>query len=123
MSSHSRCSTAFFRRFHARLGTAVAALLTLLLATAAVPARALAGQVSYSTTKSISYTDYTNVVHLPQFDPSYGTLLGVTFVLDYTFRSDARIENLDSVPRSGVVHGANGTLTALDSGGAISAPV
>jgi hypothetical protein len=90
-------------------------LFALLAAVAVLRPPAEAAQVTYSTTVAIQRTPWTNTVTLPQFDPFLGTLQGVTVVLDYTIRSSSRIENLDAVPRPGVIHGATETLNVWDS--------
>lgn len=68
--------------------------------------------VSYSATKAILTTDWSSTMSFPGFDASLGTLTGVSWNVDQTFRSSSRIENLDGVARNGTVHGANGTFTA-----------
>ncbi len=95
------------------------AALAVLLAFLAPATRVRADQLTYSTTKSITATDWTNTVSLNRFDPANGTLQGVTWILAYSFNSNARLENLDAVARAGVVHGANVTLTVWNSSSAV----
>lgn len=75
---------------------------------------ASAGQLWHTATLSIQYTDWTNTISLPQFDPAYGTLTGVTIQLDSTFRTTSRVENTTAVPAPATISGALGTLTAFD---------
>lgn len=70
-------------------------------------------------TVAIQFTDWTNTVTFPQFNPASGTLVGVRFELTTTARSISRVENLDAVPRAGVISGAAVDAVAKDLGASV----
>jgi|GEM_PF-5327759 len=95
----------------AGLAPGLAGVLTLL---ALAGTSASGAQVSYTSTLAIKPTGWTNTVSLPQFDPAYGTLLGVTLKVDGTFRSVSRVENTTAVPAPQTVAGALGSLVTFN---------
>ena len=56
-------------------------------------------------TVPLTATDFSTTVNIPQFDPSLGTLTGVTIRLDGSVRADFQFETLDASPA-----GVSGTL-------------
>jgi len=95
-----------------RAGTWLGLLMLMLIGMS--PGLSRAASITHSATLSIQFTDWSRTVTLPQFDPSYGTLVSVQIRVDATVRSISRVENLDPVPRAGTVSGAEVALVVGD---------
>ena len=59
---------------------------------------ALLATVSFSDTIAVTPTNWSDVVELPKFDPTLGTLTSIEFVLDGAVEGSAKYESLDSSP-------------------------
>ncbi len=79
---------------------------------------ARAAVLTQSYTVAIQNANWTNTITLPQFDTGVGTLVGVRFGIAATARSISRVENLDAVPRAGVISGVQVDGVVRDSLGA-----
>lgn len=58
---------------------------------------ALAGTLTYTGTIPLATTNWNNSISIPQFDPSLGTLTGITFILTGRVEGSAMLENLETV--------------------------
>ena len=59
----------------------------------------LAATETHSVTIAPEFTDWTNSVSIPQFDPANGTLTSATLYLFIANTSDTQVESLDTLPR------------------------
>ena len=59
---------------------------------------AQAATISYSDSCSMSFTNWTNTMDVPKFDPSLGTLTGIKFHLAGRAEGNVRFESLDAQP-------------------------
>lgn len=76
-------------------------------------ALASADSVSYTATVPTASTNFSTLVNLPGFDPSFGTLTAVQLVLTATVLGDASFESLDASPATVNVNlSTNATATA-----------
>lgn len=70
----------------------------LLAAALATSGTALASTISFSDTHLMSSTNWNDVMHIQQFDPSLGTLTGINFSLKGDILGDVRFESYDHLP-------------------------
>lgn len=57
-----------------------------------------AAQLTYTRNIPLSTTNWANSISVPKFDPSLGTLDGITFTLAGHVEGTARLENLETIP-------------------------